>query len=549
MMRLPLALLLLATPALAQPYPGTGGDPIRTMMVEPSVVNTELPVVAIHGGNPEDTVLLFDGFEVPWLFHDNAVRSIAPVDSVVIDLLPSAFGVEYGRGSSIVSLTSGDDRRNFAEIDPVDLVIHSGQRGLTASVAIGANKALEGLRETDAPGFISAIARSQLRITNAWTLVLSGIYADDNEDRRYAFRPVAAVHYKSEPWHAVLAASSLLQHEFEIDRQAIDTRAELIRNADRAAGLTKLEWRLGQQTNSNRYAFPGDTFWRHDVGAWTSIAANLAPRIRATVGLRVDNFDDDVATQPRAALLAQPYSRLTLALAAGAYRRPPEQLHEVQHDLNPERATHVAAGALFDTRRDLWVNTVAYVIDRRRLVVRDTEGALSNTGFGTSLGLDVGAGYRKGPWLAKLSLALTRSKRFDFRRDAERPSPYEQPFRLDVIGGWHKSRLSLSARLQLASGLPFTPYSGAIYNSDADTYEPLYVPPLSARAPFHHQIDLRVDYRFYRRGRVELGGFVDLHNAYRNRDAIAYRYSFDYRERTAISALPLFPFVGLRGSI
>ncbi len=549
MMRLSIALLLVATPALAQPYPGTGGDPIRTMMVEPSVVSTELPVVAIHGGNPEDTVLLFDGFELPWAFHENAVRSLAPPDSVVIDLMPSAFGVEYGRGSSIVSLTSGDDRRAlFAEVDPVDLVLHTGQRGLTASVAIGWNDALEGLRDTRATGFISAIARSQLRITSKWALVLSGIYASEGE-QRYVTRPVAAVHYRSERWHAVLAASYLHQDEPTVDRDAIDTRAELIRFADAAAGLTKLEWRLGQQTNSNRYAFPGDTFWRHDVGVWTSIAANLAPRIRATVGLRVDNFDDDVATQPRAALLGQPHSKLTLALAAGAYRRPPEQLYEVQHDLNPERATHVAAGALFDNKRDLWINTVAYYIDRRRLVVRDIEGKLSNSGSGTSLGVDVGAGYRKGPWLAKLSLALTRSVRFDHPRGAERPAPYEQPFRLDVIGGWRKNRLKLGARLQLASGLPFTPYDGAVYNSDADTYEPLYVPPLSARAPFHHQIDLRVDYRFFRRGGFELEGFVDLHNAYRNEDAIAYRYSFDYRERTAITALPLFPFAGLRGSL
>jgi hypothetical protein len=103
--------------------------------------------------------------------------------------------------------------------------------------------------------------------------------------------------------------------------------------------------------------------------------------------------------------------------------------------------------------------------------------------------------------------------------------------------------------VQLATGLPFTPYPGAVYNSDTDTYEPLYAPPLSARTPFHHQIDLRVDYRLVERGRFMLDMFVDLHNAYRNRDAIAYRYSYDYRERTAISALPLFPFAGLRANL
>ncbi|HEY5926981.1 MAG TPA: hypothetical protein VIV11_35080, partial [Kofleriaceae bacterium] len=252
------------------------------------------------------------------------------------------------------------------------------------------------------------------------------------------------------------------------------------------------------------------------------------------------------ATQPRASLLGQPHRHITLALAAGAYRRPPNQPHEVAHDLNPERATHVTAGALFDDKRGLRINTVAYYIDRRRLVIRDPQGELRNTGLGSSLGLDLKAELRDGPWYGAVSTALTRSKRFDFLRAAERPSEYEQPFRFDLLGAWRRGKLQLGARLQLASGLPFTPYEGAVYNSDTDTYEPLYVPPGSARAPFHHQIDLRVDYRF-RLGRFDFDAFLDLHNAYRNRDPIAYRFSYDYTERTAIRALPLFPFAGLRG--
>jgi hypothetical protein len=549
MMRLALALVVIASPALAQPAPGTGGDPIRGLMVDPAVVNAELPVLAIHGGNPDDTVVLFDGFELPWVFHANAVRSVAPPGSVEIDLMPSGFGVEYGRGSSIVSLSSSyGDHSTSVELTPIDVLAHAGQRGLSASAALGWNGLLREVRDVETDWFAGAIARSQHPITSRSKLVLSAIYADDQT--RWLVRPVAAFHYKSEAWYAVLAASYMRQHEVAVDRFAIDTRAEALRSADQVAGLTKFQWRIGQQTNSNRYAFTGDTLWRHDVAGWTSLAGNLSPRIRATAGLRVDDFDGDAATQPRAALIGQPHRRLIVALAAGAYRRPPEQLDEVRHDLGPERATHVAAGALFDDKRGLRLNAVAYFIDRRRLVVRrDGVGELANTGSGTSLGIDLLGEYRDGPWLAKVSTALTRSKRFDYLRAAERPSEYEQPFRFDVIGGWRKARMFVSARLQLASGLPFTPYTGATYDSDTDTYEPLYVPPLSDRAPFHHQIDLRVDYRVIYRRRFALDAYLDLHNAYRNRDAIAYRYSYDYSERTAITALPLYPFAGLRAQL
>lgn len=545
-MRAALVGLLVTSNAFAQPVPGTGGDPIGELKVEPSLVNAELPVLAIHGGNPDDTVVLFDGFELPWVIHDNGVRSIAPPGSVELDLMPSGFGVEYGRGSSVVSLTPlFGDKRTFAELTPIDLDVHLSQVGISISAGVGWNRALRGIRATDSPTYGSALGSAQTPISSHWTLALSTVFAKDT-DTREVFRPIAALHYKTPAWHAVLAASYMMQQELDLERHAIDTRTEAVRSAETGAGLTKLEWRLGQQTNSSRYAIDDRTFWRHDVGGWTSLGANLAANIRATAGLRVDNFDGDVATQPRAALLGQPRKNLTLALAAGAYRRPPEQPHEVEHDLNPERATHVAAGALYDDREGLSINTVAYYIDRRRLVVRSSEGELTNTGVGTSLGIDLIARYRKDHWFGTFSTALTRSRRTDAPRDREHPADYDQPFRVDVIGGWQRPRLVLSARVQLASGLPFTPYSGAIYDSDTDTYEPLYAPPLSARAPFHHQIDLRVDYRVVSRGRFTLDAFVDLHNAYRNRDAIAYRYSYDYSQRTAISALPLFPFAGLR---
>jgi hypothetical protein len=549
-MRWTLLGLLVASNAFAQSLPGTADDPIRDMMVEPAIVNTELPVVAIHGGNPEDTVVLFDGFELPWLLHDNGIRSVTPPRSVRIDLLPSAFGVEYGRGSSIVSLTphSGDKQR-FVELTPIDFQVHMSQVGFTASAAVGSNEALPKPRAGDSTAFGSAVVRALNPISSRWTAVLSAIAAKDRDERQM-WRPVAALHYRTAEWHGVLAASYLRQIEHDaLDRHAIDTRAEIIRRADAAIGLTKLEWRLGQQTNSSRYELADRQFWRHDVGGWSSIAASLSAKIRASAGLRVDNFDGDVATQPRGALFVQPSPKLLVALAAGAYRRPPEQLHELDHDLDPERATHVATGALYDNNAGLRINTVAYYIDRRRLVARDNTGELSNSGFGTSLGVDFIAVYRKGPWVGALSTALTTSKRTDYRRGPEHPSDYEQPFRLDVIGGWQRNRLALAARLQLASGLPFTPYTGAIYDSDTDTYEPLYVPPLSDRAPFHHQIDLRVDYRAFVRGRFTLEVFLDLHNAYRNRDPIAYRYSYDYSERTAITALPLFPFAGLRATL
>ena len=553
-MRLAIAALFVTSPALAQnAAPGTGGDPLRELMILPAFVNTELPVLAMHGGNPEDTVLLFDGFELPHAFHLSTTRSVLPPGSIeTMEVLPSAFGVEYGRGSSVLALSSElGELGSFGEVTVVDATARAVVRrrgtskyGLRYEVATLRTAWAHEIRDPRYSGpataevFTDLIARLQMRLSTPWSIAASYFYTYDFN------RFVVSSAYDSSKWRASLAASPFSSLDPDRKQYGIDSRVEVVRLADDAAGLTNVEWRLGQQTNSSRYTFT-ETFWRHDIAGWSSIAANLSESLRATAGLRVDNFDGDVATQPRASIVGKATDRWSLALAAGAYRRPPDQPHEVEHDLNPERATHVATGARYRDSRG-GIDAFAYYIDRSRLVIRDSQGELRNTGLGTSLGIDLHAERREGRWFGAISTALTRSKRFDYLRAAERPSEYEQPFRLDLIGAYYRKSLIVSARVQLASGLPYTPYDGAIYNSDADTWEPLYVPPLSARAPFHHQLDVRVDYRFRPTRRVTIDVFLDLHNAYRNRDPIAYRYSYDYSEHTAITALPVFPFAGLR---
>jgi hypothetical protein len=541
--------VLAAAPAYAQSMPGTGGDPLRGLMFAPFVVNNEqVPGLAMRGGGPEDTVLLFDGFELPWAFHDDPTRSIVPRGAATLDLEPGGFGVEYGRGSSVVKLSSAHVAPTSVELTTLDFGGHAGGGAVTGGIRAGWNTALRHFRDVESDTVYDAMARYRRHVSRRWTVVASGVYSVD-ESRGFT-RGVLTSTYESPTWRATLAASPLQQWGPVIGRFAIDTRAEAIRTAASGAGLTQLEWRLGQQTNSSQFEFLDDRkLWRHDIAGWTSVAANLSPTIRATAGLRVDDFDGNTATQPRARLAGQVTPHLELALTAGAYRRPPEQPAEIaQGNLNPERATQVVADATYDDNRAVRVKAAAYYIDRRRLVAADADGVLHNSGFGSSLGFDLAAGVLRGPWLAMMTATLARSRRFDFERAAEHPAPYEQPFKLELLGVWRRAHWTLAARLQLASGLPYTPYTDSIYDSDRDTWVPLYAEPLSARTPFHHQLDVRVDYHFHA-GRFAFAAFLDLHNAYDNRDAIAYRFSYDYRERTAISALPVFPFAGLRASL
>src|SRR5687768_11755132 len=102
-LKLAVTVVVLATPAFAQPAAGTGGDPVRELMVDPAFAYTDLPSgLPVRGGDPEDTVLLFDGFALPWMFHGSGLRSILPPGAASVELVPGAFDVEHGRGSSLV---------------------------------------------------------------------------------------------------------------------------------------------------------------------------------------------------------------------------------------------------------------------------------------------------------------------------------------------------------------------------------------------------------------------------------------------------------------
>ena len=545
--KLALTVLVIATPAFAEPVPGSGGDPLRELMVNPAFTYTDLPSgLPVRGGNPEDTLLLFDGFELPWAFHGSGLRSIVAPGAADVELDAGSFGVEHGRGSSLVTISPRTAEQGlFGELTVLDAHAHSSTDRVGSSIRVGHDAFVQPWRDTGGERFLDALAYLDVRLSKHWTLPTSVIGATG--DGRYLYRVVTGARYESRDWSASFAVSPLAASAPNIRQLSFDTRAEVIRRAATAAGLRELEWRIGQDTRNTRFTLATARPWRNDLGLWSSVGAKLSSRVHATAGLRVDLFENDLATQPRGRLAIGLTRHLEVALAAGAYRRPPRQLAEVATDtLNPERATHVALSGTFDENRGYRITGATYYIDRRRLVARDSAGELGNSGFGTSYGVELGGTVRHGPWSARIASALARSQRFDYLRARERPAPFEQPFRLELLGAWTRQSITISARLQLASGLPYTPYTDSVYDSDSDTYEPLYVEPLSARTPFHHQVDVRVDYRFAL-GRVPFHAFVDLHNAYGNSDAIGYQFSYDYRSRAAITALPVFPFAGLRG--
>ena len=450
---------------------------------------------------------------------------------------------------------------------------------------------------TTVPYYYDVQARIDHDLSPRWQLSLSTIgsldaleiFADKakNPDKRFFdetefIRVTATARWHAGPWSAVVAISEMpedidtergaVQH---IDAKRLETtaRGELTRTIGQAGGLVDLVWRLGAEADVSRYHLdlaiptpqhngvietmrdPNDVstrfdgvVWTPDFAAWTALSAGLGARVRITTGLRVDQFDrsGDVAVQPRGQLEVKLADKTTARLAAGAYQRPAEYQDELLSNLHAEHNTQLIAGLEHEPREGIRIQPSIYYTDRSHLVSTDASGQIGNLGRGTTYGAELLATLRDGPWFGWLSYAYSRSTRIDYPGAAERLFEFDQTHNLNAALSWHRGNWQLGARFELYSGLPYTPVTGSVYDSDANFYHPIYGATDSLRTPLHHQLDIRIDHTWHPAG-IAVTGFLDVQNVYLNDSVTSYSYSYDYSQRFSFTGLPILPTIGVRG--
>lgn len=305
-------------------------------------------------------------------------------------------------------------------------------------------------------------------------------------------------------WRYVTAVSPLIDES----GAHVDGRG-FVEYRGRAAGLQRLVWRLGGDLQHWLQAHEKDA-------GWTWANAHLSKNIVLDAGVRVDTN----GIQPRGTIKIDLPAKTVAQLQAGAYR----------HD-DGTRVVEVVAAASH-TRGPFAAQLSAYYQDR-----------IAPPMFGNAAGIELISTVEKGHWLGFLSASLSKSMQHEFFRAAAHPTTYDQPVRVNVIARYKRVAYTIAARFQLSSGLPFLPIVDSSYNSDTDTYSPIFALRYS-RLPLHHEVSVRFDYPFT----PKAGAFVDVRNAYAADTAVGYAYSYDYKTRVAVT-LPILPFVGIRGEL
>ncbi len=452
---------------------------------------------------------------------------------------------------------------------------------------------------TTVPRYYDGQLRLDHQYSDKLKLTLSSVATDDtfelfttkNEDakskrfynRTRFVRLTAAARYKDGPWQANLALSGLAQQflfeaglyqRIDIRTPTLTPRFELTRSEPKAIGLNNVVWRLGAEIQSGRGSIdlalpverregepmptmdPEDTsvtfngnVWVTDFAAWTAVSADFDPRVRVTAGVRAEYYvrPDELTLQPRGEIAVKVADHWKIRLSAGAFRRPPEYQSEfLSKTANSEASRQTIVGLQYEPRDGVRVQASAYYTDRSKLITHNMDGTLGNNGRGKTTGAELLATYRRGPWFGWLSYSYSHSTRVDRPGEESRLFDFDQPHSMNAAVSWQRGRWQLGGRFQLYSGLPNTPFTSGVLDSDRNVYIPINGPVNSDRAPMHHQLDVRVDYS-WKWGPAAMTAFLDLQNVYMNESIVTYFYSYDYSQRAAFKSLPLIPSIGLRG--
>jgi hypothetical protein len=249
----------------------------------------------------------------------------------------------------------------------------------------------------------------------------------------------------------------------------------------------------------------------------------------------------------------------TLKGAIGLYHQPPTPDQTVEElgnpDLSSPESMHGSLGVEQRVLDLLDIELTGFYKWLHRQVTRNPRSYFDpsappylNGGTGRIFGLELlvraHVGKRFDGWLA---YTFQRSYRTDGNNASERLFDFDQPHLLTLVGtvrigaGW-----SAGLRFRLASGNPYTPVVGSVYDAESDTFVPLYGPSNSERQALFHQLDLRVDKTFTFRA-WKLSAYLDVQNLYNQRNQEGLSYRFDYRESQPLTGLPILPILGVKG--
>lgn len=428
--------------------------------------------------------------------------------------------------------------------------------------------------------------RLGLRLTrrhaDGTTSVVAGWLGIDRDRTRLTYGEVGALDQRRAASAGALLSEERRVHARLLLRFGLDLeleRSELER--DGAISLPAREGDVGVfgQPPGDRVNRDAWMVHRASIGGYLAAAVDVGAGVTVEPGLRFEpGFIDgnrvlpvrptepavgytelDVALDPRLRATITTSPALQLYAAGGRYHQQPapRDLSPIFGSpvLPPSQAWQLLVGAVARPAPWLTTEVVGFAVSARDLAVRSDlatpaiAGLLVSDGRGRTHGVQTSLRARRGGVTAWASYTLMRAQRRDHPGDRWRAFDGDQRHTLQATASWqHRAGLELGARVELSSGFPRTPVTGAVWSSRDQRYDPLFGAHNSARLPVFAAASARVAYA----GRAGWGRYrvwLDVENLTNRANTEERFYSADYQRAEAVRGLPILPIVGAEAEL
>lgn len=296
-------------------------------------------------------------------------------------------------------------------------------------------------------------------------------------------------------------------------------------------------------------------------GAYAEGIVRPAEWLTMTIGGRADylDFNDDLNLSPRASLRLQLTDKLAFNAAGGRYFQPPNttELVRSKEDI-PDGiiyagyADHYIGGFTYLLAPDTEVGIEGYYKLLKDLPVTELnegEFVTLNPGDGDVKGGDV---YLHKKLSGKLFARATYSYGVSEKRrrlgDEYCPSAYDRTHITNLIVGYEPWQdWMFSGKFSYATGRPYTPIIGRVYDPTTEQYFAIEGERMSVRMPASHKLDLRFDKRFNFE-RWSITTYLDLENVYNQQNVNGYSWTYDYSRRITEKSWGIMPIGGFEAA-
>ena len=565
--------------------------------------------VSVRGSLRGDNRTYFDGIELPYLYHFNQYASAFPASQLEsLDLYSSTFGAQYGDSTgAIIEASPRYDRPEGVEGHALLNAITAGA-DLRAPVSdrwwVGghARRSFQDLfegataqfpfwpsfydmsfrAEHEATGgaqtglFMMAVGDRYSRAVGELDLLdpLEGAASEELYYRRdyqlagarHAWRDgravLAVVHDR---WLGRIEAARGLQDQRTISIPArVDWRRLIAPTLGVAAGAElRTEWtaidvddpgtavgvRVAEEAPAMAWGRDLDRAFVRSRGAVYGELRGIFGPVQLIPGVRLglDTEGWVPTTEPRLSLRWRAADQTELRLAAGRYMQRPENLQIAAFpDLPTTRSWQVGAGLDQTIAGRLEIVAEGYGKWLEDVVVQPLDAPPRVVEQGRAMGAELTVRYRIRELVFLWAWAsYARAQILDdggLWASTEADQPWSGGL---VFSARPWKTLDLAVRYRAASGLPYTPIDGSIYNAGTDSWVPQTGALYSARLPTYHKIDLRLAYTWVL-PRLEVTASLDVWIVPPTSAQLYPTWNYNYTEQGFVIGPTVVPLPALR---